>query len=44
MKSTRILVAMSLLAILTACNTMEGLGQDVQRGGNAIEDAADANK
>jgi len=27
--------------VLTACNTMEGLGQDVQAGGKKIENAAD---
>jgi predicted small secreted protein len=25
---------------LTACNTVEGLGQDIQKGGEAIEKAA----
>jgi predicted small secreted protein len=29
---------------LAACNTMEGVGQDVQAGGKAIEKAADKNK
>ena len=28
----------------TACNTMEGLGQDIQRGGQNLEGAADRNK
>lgn len=27
--------------VLTACNTMEGFGQDVQAGGKKIENAAD---
>lgn len=31
------------LASLTACNTVEGVGKDVESAGNAIEDAADAN-
>jgi entericidin B len=26
---------------LTACNTMEGLGRDVQSGGQALENSAD---
>lgn len=30
--------------VLTACNTMEGLGQDVQSGGKKIENAADRNR
>jgi len=36
------IIAMILGAfILSACNTMEGLGQDVQAGGKKIEKAAD---
>ena len=30
--------------MLTACNTMEGAGKDIQRGGEKIEGAADKNK
>ena len=26
---------------MAACNTMEGAGEDIQEGGEAIEDAAD---
>ena len=29
---------------LTACNTMEGFGQDVSKVGNKIENSADKNK
>ncbi len=29
---------------LSACNTFEGAGKDIQRGGEKIEDAADRNK
>jgi entericidin B len=32
------------LAGLTACNTMEGAGQDIQSGGKALEKSADRNK
>ena len=28
------------LAVLTGCNTVQGVGQDVQAGGKAIEKAA----
>jgi predicted small secreted protein len=39
------LLAMTCLATfalaLSACETMEGFGQDVQHGGAAIEDAAE---
>lgn len=27
--------------LLSGCNTMEGFGQDVQSGGEAVEDAAE---
>ena len=35
-------VALVLAAVLgvSACNTMRGIGQDVQKAGTAIEDAA----
>lgn len=29
---------------LTACNTMHGFGQDVERGGEKVQNAADKNK
>jgi entericidin B len=29
---------------LTACNTVEGAGQDVQAGGRAVERTADRNR
>nr|WP_209988830.1 entericidin A/B family lipoprotein [Azospirillum picis] len=31
---------MALAAMLTGCNTVEGVGQDVQSGGRAIERTA----
>lgn len=30
-----------MLTALAACNTIEGAGQDIERGGEAIQDAAD---
>ena len=33
----------SLLS-LTACNTMEGLGEDIKKGGEKLEEAAKSNK
>jgi predicted small secreted protein len=43
----RIVYAM-LLAIsfstLPACNTMSGLGEDIQRGGQKLEDSAEKKK
>ncbi len=41
-KYTLILLAGATL--LTACNTIEGLGQDIKKGGEKIEKAADKNK
>jgi len=37
-----LLIALSLVAVmsLSACNTLRGIGQDVQKAGSAIEDAA----
>lgn len=29
---------------LTACNTMKGFGQDVERGGEKVQGAAERNK
>jgi predicted small secreted protein len=45
MKRLIILTILSLAApLLSACNMMEGLGQDIQKGGQGIERAADENK
>ena len=32
------------VAVLAGCNTMEGLGKDIKRGGEKIEKAADRHK
>ena len=34
------IVAASLLVMLSGCNTIKGVGQDVQKAGTAIENAA----
>lgn len=40
-----ILAALMLAPMmLTACNTMEGAGKDIQAGGENLEDAAHDNK
>ena len=45
MKRITFLTAMMGLGLLTAaCNTVEGAGQDIQKGGHAIERAADDSK
>ena len=43
MKKT-VVMLLALSSLLSACNTMEGAGQDVQKGGKSIERAADRNK
>jgi entericidin B len=43
----KLLIITALLAFstsLVACNTMEGLGQDIQHGGENLENSADKNK
>ncbi|MGP1629512.1 MAG: entericidin A/B family lipoprotein [Giesbergeria sp.] len=40
MKKTATLIALSLACVLAGCNTVKGVGQDVQRAGGAIERAA----
>lgn len=37
----RITTALLLLAALGACETVQGLGRDVQTGGEAIEESAE---
>ena len=45
MKRTAVtLIAAALAAVLAACNTMEGIGKDIQRGGEKLEDAATRKK
>jgi entericidin A len=39
-RKTITLVCVSLSVLLTGCNTFRGLGQDVQRAGAAVENAA----
>jgi len=37
-------VFMLLMFMLSACNTMEGAGEDIQSAGEELEDAANKNK
>jgi entericidin B len=39
-----VLALASAVSTLSACNTMEGAGQDIQHGGKALEDSAERNK
>ncbi len=34
---SRMLVAVVLLFALSACNTVQGIGKDIKKGGEAIE-------
>lgn len=36
----RILVASILMLMLSACNTVQGIGKDVKKGGEVIEKSA----
>ena len=37
----RIAILLVIMGTLSACHTMKGLGEDIQKGGQAIEKAAD---
>ena len=41
MTKTATLLALALTFFLAGCNTVKGMGQDVQKAGGAIERAAD---
>ena len=40
MKKILTLIAITATVALTGCNTVKGMGQDMQKAGTAIEDAA----
>ncbi|HWP11505.1 MAG TPA: entericidin A/B family lipoprotein [Ramlibacter sp.] len=40
MKTIAALIALSFALALAGCNTVKGAGQDIQKAGTAIEDAA----
>jgi predicted small secreted protein len=35
------LASAAALALLSACNTVEGVGRDIERAGDALQDEAD---
>ncbi|HSD44670.1 MAG TPA: entericidin A/B family lipoprotein [Burkholderiales bacterium] len=41
---TRIIWAILAAAFLAGCNTMHGLGEDIERGGEKMQESADKNK
>lgn len=40
MKSIVILLAAAFVLALAGCNTVQGVGQDIQKGGQVLENAA----
>ncbi len=40
----RILIAIAAVFVLAGCNTVQGVGKDIKKGGEAIEKAAEKNK
>jgi len=44
MKKATVLMIVLGSWVLAACNTFEGVGKDIQKGGQAIERAADRSK
>ena len=40
MKKFVALLALLMIGALSACNTMQGLGKDIERGGEKIQDTA----
>lgn len=40
----RIILPLLMILALTACNTISGLGQDIEAGGNAIANSAEKTK
>ena len=36
----RVFLLLSVAAILAGCNTVQGVGKDIQKGGQAVEKAA----
>jgi predicted small secreted protein len=44
MKKLVALLMVLAMGILAGCNTMEGLGKDVERGGEKLQGSADRNR
>lgn len=40
MKHANLLLALVVMFFLTACNTVQGVGKDIQAGGKAVEKVA----
>lgn len=44
MRLTLITLIAAIAFLTSACNTMQGMGKDVQAGGKKLEDSAEKNK
>lgn len=45
MKKIALLIVISFFSILSVgCSTMEGLGEDIEKGGEVLQDKANENK
>ena len=44
MKALFAIIAAAMVTFVAGCNTVAGVGEDVQRGGKAVERAADKAK
>lgn len=40
----RVLALLAVLGVLAGCNTMEGAGKDIERGGENLQDSARKNR
>lgn len=40
MKKTAAVLALLMLAVLAGCNTMQGVGKDIERGGEKLQNSA----
>ena len=41
-KLMAIAIALGILVSISACNTIQGVGKDVERGGEKVQDAAES--
>ena len=39
-RSLKLIIALSFIFSISACSTIEGIGKDLKKGGNAIQNAA----
>lgn len=40
MKKTAAVLVLLMLGVLAGCNTMQGMGKDIERGGEKLQDSA----